>query len=150
MVQATKESRILMQRFYEMVGDTGGTLSVGNGWDLTVEVHDIDGSHKYLAIGVFTVLNGDVAFDPIFRMEGRIEDGRIASLDITSYESTLPFAMLYIDSRGIAHTSNKDGKDTIGLRRRFSDFMDSMGTSPFLEGDRVVIKKYGCRDDNRE
>ena len=149
MVQATKGSREIFQKFYDVVGDTGGTLSIGNGWDMTVEVHDIDGGHKYFATGLFTVLNGDVAFDPIFHMNGRIVNGKITSLDITSYECTLPYVMLYIDSRDIAHMAGKKGRDPIGLCKRFSDFIEEMDIT-FLDDEsevEPVIKKYDCQGD---
>ncbi len=109
---------------------------------MTVEVWDEEEGRKGFQFGLFTVINGDVMFDPLFILSAEVDNGTIRNLDIIGYENTNPYIMMRIDENDMAYYWGKKEKDMYGLKRRFSSFLDTVTIlTPYL-CETSTIKPY--------
>ena len=104
-----------MQKIFDVLGEFGGVIETDNPrsyWPFDLEVEEIEGDIKTIQIGVFSDINGDIIYDPLFHLSLRCENGKIMEAD--------------------PH----------GLQRRFSSFMDNMTErGPYLTNPKE-IKRY--------
>ncbi|WP_202023349.1 hypothetical protein [Dorea formicigenerans] len=100
------------------------------------------GDIKTIKIGVFSDINGDIIYDPLFHLSLRCENGEIMEAEIIECEETTMLGTYIIDRddliRGFGMTEN----NPYGLQKRFSGFMDNMTErGPYLTNPKE-IKRY--------
>ena len=107
-----------------------------------MEVWDEEDGRKGFQFGLFTVINGDVMFDPLFTLSAEVDNGTIRNLDITGYENTNPYILMRIDDNDIAYYWGKKEKDVYGLKRRFSSFLDTVTKLTLYLSETAIVKPY--------
>ena len=100
------------------------------------------GDIKTIKIGVFSDINGDIIYDPLFHLSLRCENGEIMEAEIIECEETTMLGTYIIDRddliRGFGMTEN----NPYGLQKRFSGFMDNMTERGPYQTNPKEIKRY--------
>lgn len=93
-------------------------------------------------IGVFSDINGDIIYDPLFHLSLRCENGKIMETEIIECEETTLFGTCIIDNNDLIHGFGLTENDPYGLQRRFSSFMDNMTERGSYLRNPKEIKRY--------
>ena len=94
---ATKKAVSQLQKFFKVLGKYGGSIESNDPWEswiLDVEVEEATESSKDIMIGVCTVINGDVMYDPLFYLTLNMDGEKIVNARINGYESHTLLARL--------------------------------------------------------
>ena len=142
---ATKKATKQLQKIFDVLGEFGGVIETDDPrcyWSLDLEVEEIEGDIKTIQIGVFSDINGDIIYDPLFHLSLRCENGKIMEAEIIKCEETTLFGTCVIDNNDLIHGFGLTENDPHGLQRRFSSFMDNMTErGPYLTNPKE-IKRY--------
>ena len=142
---ATKKATEQLQKIFDVLGEFGGVIekdNPGSYWPFDLEVEEIEGDIKTIKIGVFSDINGDIIYDPLFHLSLRCENGKIMETEIIECEETTMFGTCIIDNDDLIHGFGLTENDPYGLQRRFSSFMDNMTErGPYLTNPKE-IKRY--------
>lgn len=142
---ATKKATEQLQKIFDVLGEFGGVIETDDPrcyWSLDLEVEEIEGDIKTIQIGVFSDINGDIIYDPLFHLSLRCENGKIMEAEIVECEETTLFGTCIIDNNDLIHGFGMTENDPYGLQRRFSSFMDNMTErGPYLTNPKE-IKRY--------
>ena len=144
MIFATKKSVNQLEKFFTLLGEFGGTIKTNDSswWDLDLEVENIEDNNKIITIGVCMTGNGDLAFDPLFRLSLHMDtNNKIDSAEIREYESTTMLGTIWIDSNNDIHSFGKVeyGKGT--LQSRFGRFMTNITEiGPYLSDPKKITR----------
>ena len=134
-----------MQKIFDVLGEFGGVIETDNPrsyWPFDLEVEEIEGDIKTIQIVVFSDINGDIIYDPLFHLSLRCENGKIMEAEIIKCEETTLFGTCVIDNNDLIHGFGLTENDPHGLQRRFSSFMDNMTErGPYLTNPKE-IKRY--------
>lgn len=141
---ATKKATKELQKIFDFLGEFGGIIETndpGIWWKMDVEVEHADKNMKKVLIGVCKTKNGDVIFDPQFKLSLKMEHEKIIETEIIGYISQLWTGEFVIDEDDYMHWCGTKEKDEYGLKRRFSSFMDNMVVNaPYLTNPKTVTK----------
>lgn len=142
---ATKKATGQLQKIFNYLGEFGGkieTKNPGTWWTLDVEVECVAGTKKDVFIGVCSSINGDIIFDPMFRLALTMDNGKITETEILECEETTIFGTTVVDGDDMLHGFGGVEKDPYGLKKRFSNFMENMTVNgPYLT-DNKSFEKY--------
>ena len=151
MKKAMKKSVKKLQRIFDFLGKYGGTIKTkrpGTWWLLYVDVDNFEVEGKITSqIGVFTSINGDVIFDPEFKIQMLMDGEKIKDVDIMYYDSASVLGTFHIDGNDMCCFMSMTGcsekeKDDYGLADRFEAFLTNMvEVGPYLF-DPAEVKKY--------
>lgn len=94
-------------------------------------------------IGVCATVNGDLIFDPLFRLNLHMDtDNKIDGAEIFEYESTTVLGTVWIDLNNDIHGFGKVEKGKDVLRSKVGEFMTNITEiGPYLTEPKK-IKKY--------
>ena len=141
---ATKKATAQLQKIFNYLGEFGGTIETNQPrtwWTLDLEVESVDGKEKDIQIGIFSTMNGDVIFDPVFYLTLTVEDGKILEAKIKCCEESTLFGTTVVDENDMLHGFGQTEKDPYGLRKRFSNFMENMTkVGPYLTEPKAVTR----------
>ena len=142
---ATKKATGQLQKLFNYLGEFGGkieTKNPGTWWTLNLEVESVEENKKDVQIGVYSSINGDIIFDPLFHLSLTMDNGKITETEILDCEETTLFGRIVVDGDDMLHGDGRVKKAPCGLKRRFSSFMDNMTVNgPYLT-DNKSVKKY--------
>lgn len=143
---ATKEATKQLQKLLDVLGEFGGVIETDDPssyWSLDLEVEEIKGNVQNIQIGVFSELNGDIIYDPLFHLSLRCENGKIVETEILDCEETTVFGTSVVDNEDFIHGFGLTEKDPYGLQSRFSSFMTNMTErGPYLTNPKEVRRWY--------
>ena len=142
---ATKKATGQLQKIFKYLGECGGrieTKNPGTWWTLDVEVECAEDTKKDVTIGVYSSVNGDIIFDPVFHLSLTMDNGKIVETEILDCEETTIFGTTMVDGNDMLHGFGTVEKDPYGLKKRFSSFMENMTVNgPYLT-DNKFVQKY--------
>ena len=142
---ATKKATKQLQKIFDVLGEFGGVIETDDPrcyWSLDLEVEEIEGDIKTIQIGVFSDINGDIIYDPLFHLSLRCENGKIMETEIIECEETTLFGTCIIDNNDLIHGFGLTENDPYGLQKRFSSFMDNMTERGSYLRNPKEIKRY--------
>ena len=119
---ATKKATEQLQKIFDVLGEFGGVIETDDPryyWSFDLEVEEIEGDIKTIQIGVFSDVNGDIIYDPLFHLSLRCENGKIMETEIIECEETTLFGTCIIDNNDLIHGFGLTENDPYGLQRRF-------------------------------
>ena len=139
---ATKKATEQLQKIFDVLWEFGGVIETDDPrcyWSLDFEVEEIEGDVKTIQIVVFSDINGDIIYDPLFHLSLRCENGKIMETEIIECEETTLFGTCIIDNNDLIHGFGLTENDPYGLQRRFSSFMDNMTErGPYLTNPKEI------------
>ena len=142
---ATKKATGQLQKLFDYLGEFGGKIETKNPrtwWTLNLEVESVEENKKDVLIGVYSSINGDIIFDPLFHLSLTMDNGKIIETEILDCEETTLFGRIVVDEDDMLHGDGMIKKASCGLKRRFSSFMENMTVNgPYLT-DNKSVKKY--------
>lgn len=150
---ATKKATKQLQKIFDVLGEFGGVIETDDPrcyWSLDLEVEEIEGDIKTIQIGVFSDINGDIIYDPLFHLSLRCENGKIMETEIIECEETAIGESLSGEKNLvlILEIIRNCGKNVIGenkKNRTISVQYISMPYSPVSAGGCGFIDgKLGC------
>ena len=143
---ATKKATGQLQKVFDYLGEFGGkieTKNPGTWWTLNLEVESVDENKKDVLIGVYSSINGDIIFDPLFHLSLTMDNGKITETEILDCEETTLLGRIVVDGDDMLHGDGMVKKSSCGLKKRFLSFMENMTVSgPYLT-DNKSVEKYG-------
>lgn len=143
---ATKKATGQLQKLFNYLGEFGGkieTKNPGSWWTLDLEVESVEENKKDVQIGVYSSINGDIIFDPLFHLSLTMDNEKIMETEILDCEETTLFGIIVVDGDDMLHGDGRVKKASCGLKKRFSSFMDNMTVNgPYLTNNQSV-EKYG-------
>ena len=144
---ATKKATNELEKVLKVLGPYGGTIKTdapSTWWNLEATIDpEYDDNQMEVFIGLYSQLNGDIVSDPSFSLILTMEDNNIASIEIMECDEFSPiYRDCYIDSQNIWHSySGLAQKDPLGLKKRFSEFMNTIvNLGPYLNESAVITK----------
>lgn len=142
---ATRKATVQLQRLFDVLGPYGGTIETyepGTWWTLDIEVECIEGETKDVMIGIYSIQNGDVMFDPAFHLSITMDGERLGDVEILDCEETTILGTSVVDNENMLHGFGMVEKDPKGLKQRFNEFMENMTEiGPYLTNSKS-LKKY--------
>ena len=142
---ATKKATGQLQKIFKYLGEFGGKIETNNPgtwWTLDLEVECVEDAKKNVCIGVYSSINGDIIFDPMFHLSLTMENEKIMETEILDCEETTMFGTTVVDGNDMLHGFGMVEKDPYGLKKRFSNFMENMTVNgPYLT-DNKSVEKY--------
>lgn len=144
--KASKEAIVLLQKIFDFLGRYGGTIetdSPSTWWSLYFDADKDDANDNRILsqIGVFKHLNGDIIFDPEFKIVMHMDGERIDDVDIIECAETTVFGTSVVDDNDNISMGGITEKDEIGLVERFSEFMHNMvEVGPYLTNPKKIEK----------
>ena len=137
---ASKKATRQLQRVYDCLGHRNGIITTGQPniwWNLSLEKEDLTDDISEIRIGVFRKAAGEIMYDPVFYLLAYMDGDKITAVEPRRYISETGFIDIVIDANDRV-ISSRGEKDTYGLLRRFSAFMDNVTEAgPYLESGRV-------------
>ncbi len=143
--KATKKSVEQLQKFFDFLGEFGGTIETKkpeNWWKFDLEVEFADDTSKDIMIGIYTTVNGDIAFDPQFTLKLKMDGNTIVDAEINNCVNQTMMGYLEVDANDMFHGMGRTEKADPGLTDLFSNFMHNITEiGPYLT-DPLKVEKY--------
>lgn len=142
--RALKKSVKQLQRLFDCLGEKGGIIAPkdsGGWWTLDLEADSDGEDRKDVTICTYQKINGDILYDPLFRLTLTMKDGKIADADIQECENSTLFGTTVIDDSGYMYLDGIKEKAPQSLQSLFKNFMDNVEQGPYLKAPASVERR---------
>jgi len=142
----TKKSIEQLQKFFDLLGESGGRIITDSPetWGtLVVDRLYSPDDIKTIRIGILYVVGGNDLYNPEFCLTAKMKGNRILEAEIESYGSASLLGWLYINGDDTISGLHRKEKDPEGLQNRFSSFMEKITEQgPYLTAKSEYIYRY--------
>lgn len=133
-----------LQRIFDKLGKYGGLIRTNkpkSWWDLDLEVEYEEGNTRYITIGVFKDINGDVLYDPQFKMAIIMNHENIEAAYLKKCINQTLLGTTVVDEHDMFYGYGLVDKSDESLASLFEGFMDNMvEVGPYLTEPKEVIQ----------